>query len=79
VLRVFEAGDFVIGRCLLEVPVGVDGRAGEVQILRPEKPSPLLVSAISRDSQGWRFQPAMACGHAIPSVLTMTITHCPVK
>jgi hypothetical protein len=65
--------------CLLEVPVGVDGRAGEVKIVRPEKPSPLLVTAISRDSQNWSFQPATACGEPIPSMLTMTIIHCPIK
>jgi hypothetical protein len=78
VLRAYRGEQFVMGVCVLEVPIDVTGRPGEVRFLRPRNPAPQLVKAVLEDTKSWRFHPATACGRAVPSTLTMTITHCPV-
>jgi TonB-like protein len=78
VIGAYRGEGFVMGVCVLEVPIDVTGQPGEVRFLRPHDPSPQLVKAVLEDTKSWRFHPATACGRAVPSTLTMTITHCPV-
>ena len=79
VLGAYRGERFVMGVCVLEVPIDATGQPGEVKFLRPRDPAPPLVNAVLQDTKSWRFHPATACGKTVPSTLTMTITHCPVR
>ena len=78
-LAAYEGQRFVMGVCVLEVPIEVTGQPGEVRFLRPRDPAPQFVNAVLADAKSWRFHPATACDKAVRSTLTMTITHCPVR
>jgi hypothetical protein len=78
VLGLYEDGRFVMGVCVLEIPIDGKGHAGDPTFRRPRNPDPYLREAIRKDMSDWRFEPAVACGNAVESTLTMTITHCPV-
>jgi hypothetical protein len=78
VLGLYADGGFVMGLCVLEIPIDAEGRTAEPRFLRPSNPDPRLKKAILNDMSAWRFKPAVACGKRVDSRLTMTITHCPV-
>ncbi len=75
----YETGRFGLGYCVAEVEVNEQGTVGAVHVVRPRPVDERLNQAITKTQAVRRYKPALACGQPVTFVVTVGISHCPVR
>ena len=75
----YATGRFRLGYCVAEVEVNEQGTVEAVHLVRPRPVDERLNQAITKTQAVRRYKPALACGQPVKFVLTVGISHCPVR
>ncbi len=77
--KLYRTGEFQLGYCLADVHVNEEGTVDTVRVVRPPNVDKRVESAIVRSMQSRRYNPATACGRAVPFRMSVGFFHCPSR
>jgi hypothetical protein len=77
--KLYETGEFQLGYCLADVQVNEEGTVDTVRVVRPPNVDKRVESAIVRSMKSRRYNPATACGRAVPFRMSVGFFHCPSR